>query len=170
MKAVLTFLACTLAFSSYAKDLQVGDPAPHVRATNEFGQVEDLQPAFEKELVLIYFYPKAGTPGCTAQACSLRDAYSKLSKMGLKIYGVSTDSVEAQRKFKDEQRLPFHLLSDPKGDVAAAFGVGVAMGFMSRQAFLIEKGQIIWLDRKASTKEQAADVLKVLESRAKSKE
>ena len=119
---------------------------------------------YAKGLTLVYFYPKASTPGCTAQACSLRDAYEDLTKAGVKVVGVSTDTVESQKKFADKQKLPFTLLADPKGDVVKAFGVKTIplIGFASRQAFLIKDGMVVWRDEKASTAEQAADVLKVL--------
>lgn len=146
--------------------LEVGQKAPSVSALNESNQMVNLEEIYKKnKYVMVYFYPKADTPGCTAQACSLRDAYVELQKKGVAIYGVSTDSVEDQKKFKDKYRLPFELLSDKDKEVAKAFDVGVTLGFASRQAFLIHDGQLVWLDRKASTKEQAHDVLKYLEGK-----
>lgn len=145
-----------------ATDLKVGDAAPTVSANNELGQPVNLADHYKSGYTMVYFYPKADTPGCTAQACSLRDHFTDLTEKGVTVYGVSTDSVEDQKKFKEKFRLPFHLLSDKDKKVATAFNVPVTMGFASRQAFLIKDGKVVWLDRKASTKEQAADVLKVL--------
>ena len=137
-------------------------PAPKVEAVNQDGKSVKLEDYYLKGLTLVYFYPKANTPGCTAQACSLRDAYDDLTKAGVQVIGVSTDGVEAQKKFEQKQKLPFTLLADPEGKVLKAFGVGSFLGFASRQAFLIKDGKIIWHDAKASTAQQAADVLKVV--------
>ncbi len=145
-----------------ANDLKVGDSAPVVSAKNEQGEMIDLTQYYSKGYTLVYFYPKADTPGCTAQACSLRDSFAELSQKGVTVFGVSTDNVEDQKKFKDKYHLPFHLLADTEKKVAKAFGVPVNLGFTARQAFLVKNGKIVWLDHKASTKEQAADVLKVI--------
>ena len=137
-------------------------PAPRVTATNQDGKAVMLEDYYKKGITLVYFYPKASTPGCTKQACSLRDAYEELSKKHVQVIGVSMDKAESQKKFQDKNKLPFTLLADPEGKVVKAFGVGSTFGFASRQAFLIKDGQIIWHDKKASTSEQAADVLRVL--------
>lgn len=146
-------------------ELQVGDTAPAVESIDQDGNAIDLGVIYSKGLTLIYFYPKADTPGCTAQACSLRDEYSQLSDLGVTVIGVSGDKPEAQRKFKDKYNLPFTLLADTNGSVAKAFGVPTLFGAPSRQAFLIQDGKILWFDRKASTKKQAQDILEVLKSR-----
>lgn len=153
------------AMSETAK-LDVGQAAPQVSAQNEDGQNVNLADIYKNnKYVVVYFYPKADTPGCTAQACSLRDSYVELQKKGVAVYGVSTDSVADQKKFKEKYRLPFHLLSDNTKAVAKAFNVGVTLGFTSRQAFLIEDGKVVWLDRSASTKAQAQDILTYLEGK-----
>lgn len=149
---------------SKAGDLKVGEPAPKVSVLNEMGEETNLENYYKKGYVLVYFYPKADTPGCTAQACSLRDSYAVLQNKGVTVLGVSTDTVEDQKKFKDKYHLPFHLLADVTKKAVKAFGVPMNLGFAARQAFLIKNGTVVWLDRKASTNEQANDVLKVLES------
>ena len=104
--------------------------------------------------------------GCTAQACSLRDSYTELQQKGVKIFGVSVDTVEAQKKFQDEDHLPFELLSDKEKEVISAFGVPLINGsFATRQAYLFKEGKLVWLDTKASTDGQAQDLLTVLTSR-----
>ncbi len=143
-------------------ELQVGDSAPVLDSIDQDGNPVLLGDVYDKGLTLVYFYPKADTPGCTAQACSLRDGFEEISHKGVTVIGVSGDTPEAQRKFKDKYNLPFTLLADTDGSVAKAFGVPTFFGAPSRQAFLIRDGKILWLDRKASTKKQAADVLKVL--------
>ena len=138
--------------------------APQIEALDQNGKSVKLADFYAKGLTLVYFYPKADTPGCTAQACSLRDAYEDLTKAGVQVIGVSTDSVESQKKFTEKRKLPFTLLADPEGKVLKAFGVKTIplIGFSTRQAFLIKDGKVVWRDEKASTKEQASDVLKVV--------
>jgi peroxiredoxin Q/BCP len=138
-------------------------PAPKLEATDQDGRPVQLAEVYSKGITLVYFYPKAGTPGCTKQACSLRDAYEELTKRGVHVIGVSTDKVASQKKFQEKQRLPFTLLADPDGALLKAFDVGTFLGMASRQAFLIKDGKVIWHDKKASTSEQAADVIKVLD-------
>ena len=156
----LSFLGCTL----YGKDevLKVGDPAPSVISIDQDGNPVDLGEVFASGTTLIYFYPKADTGGCTAQACSLRDAYEVLLEKDVTVIGVSTDSVQDQKAFAEKYHLPFLLLADTDKQVVEAFKVPHARGFAARQAYLIRDGKIIWVDLKASTKKQADDVLAVL--------
>jgi peroxiredoxin Q/BCP len=160
---VMSFFSALFATASEGRKVEPY-AAPSVEAMDQNGRTVKLADVYARGLTLVYFYPKASTPGCTAQACSLRDAYEELTKAGVKVVGVSTDTVESQKKFADKQKLPFTLLADPKGEVVKAFGVKTLplIGFASRQAFLIKDGKVVWRDEKASTAEQAADVLKVL--------
>ena len=142
-------------------------PAPQVEAVDQDGQTVRLGDLYDQHrdgFVLVYFYPKADTPGCTAQACSLRDDYEQLSAAGVHVIGVSTDGVASQKKFQGKYKLPFTLLADPDAKVVKAFGVSTIplLGVSTRQAFLIHEGKVVWRDTKASTKEQAADVLRFL--------
>lgn len=148
-----------------AAPLEVGAPLPLVSQKNQDDQSVNLAEAGAAGYLLVYFYPKADTPGCTKQACSLRDAYASLTEKAVKIMGVSTDSVKAQKAFKDRYKLPFDLLADEDGTVIAAFGVPKTMGFAKRQAFLFKDGKLVWRDLAASTEQQAADVLKILEAK-----
>ena len=145
-----------------AGELAVGQPIPEVKLKNQKSEVVDLATTAKEGWVLVYFYPKADTPGCTKQACSLRDAYAQLTEKGVKVYGVSMDSVEAQKKFADKYDLPFDLLADKGKKAVSAFGVPAGMGFAKRQAFLFKDGELVWRDLKASTAKQAADVLAVI--------
>ncbi len=103
--------------------MKLGDPIPAVIAQDQDGKAVNLAEEGKAGYTLVYFYPKAMTPGCTAQACSLRDSYTELQQKGVKIFGVSLDSVETQKKFQDEDHLPFELLSDKDKQVTSAFGV-----------------------------------------------
>jgi peroxiredoxin Q/BCP len=159
----------TMFTTSRAEPLAVGAPAPVLTAVTEAGDQLDLGAVYQKGYTLVYFFPRADTPGCTAEGCSLRDAYQDLTDKGVTVLGVSTDDVAAQKAFKEKYHFPFTLLADKDQTVIKAFGVPVrdvpAMGaFASRQSFLINKeGKIVWRDLKASTKQQAADVLKALQ-------
>lgn len=149
------------SFSS-ASPLEVGAPAPVVTALAETGDSVDLGAVYkENKYTLVYFYPKAFTGGCTAQGCSLRDAYDTLHAKGVAIYGVSTDDVETQRKFKEEYKYPFILLADTDKTVMKAFGQS-GIAFASRQAYLIKDSKIVYADHKGSTKKQADDILAFL--------
>ncbi len=174
MKSFFIFinLASLLAFipaQAMDEPIAVGANAPILKSMDENGNSVHLGDLYGKGLVLVYFYPKADTPGCTKQACSLRDAYTTLSDLGVTVVGVSMDTAQDQLAFKEKYNLPFTLLADKSGEVVKAFGVPVRMrgenGFASRQAFLIEDGKVVWRDLKASTEEQAKDVLAVLASR-----
>jgi len=158
-------LLCWLGLRVEAEPLADGASIPDLNVTLQNGESLHLPTVAKKGYTLVYFYPKADTPGCTAQACSLRDAYETLQAKGVHILGASSDGVEAQRRFKEKYHLPFDLIADPDHAVATAFGVPLTGGFTSRQAYLFQDGKLVWVDRKASTKEQAADVLKVLEKR-----
>jgi len=143
--------------------LDVGDPAPDAASRDENGKVVRLADFYSDGFTLVYFYPKADTPGCTAQACSLRDGFAELQERGVRVIGVSSDGPEAQRRFKEKNRLPFTLLADEDHAIAKAFGVRLLLGMTHRQAFLIKDGRVVWRDLSASTREQARDVLRVVE-------
>ena len=145
-----------------AEPLAVGAALPTVEAKNQENQVVKLSALGAKGYILVYFYPKADTPGCTKQACSLRDSYAALTDKQVKIFGVSSDKVAAQKAFKDKYKLPFELLADSDGKVMDAFGVPKTLGFAKRQAFLFMDGKLVWSDFSASTDKQAEDVLKFL--------
>lgn len=170
MKSPLLPLAALVAAftaSSARAELKVGDAAPAVAGVTETGTKINLSEVYAKQAyTLVYFYPKADTPGCTAQACSLRDAYEELARKGVAVVGVSLDKPAAQDAFKAKYHLPFTLIADPDHAVIDAFGVTIHnMGLFSyaqREAFLIKDGKIVWADNKAKTDKQAADVLAVI--------
>ena len=163
LRTLLAFSSMAFFSSLFGEPLQVGTSAPSVTAVTHEGTTLNLGEVYPRGYTLVYFYPKADTPGCTAQGCSLRDAYEDLTKKGVTVIGVSTDGVDAQRKFREKHNLPFTLLADTEKTVVNAFGVPTTMGFASRQAFLIDRsGKIVWADHKASTRKQAEDVLTAL--------
>lgn len=111
--------------------LKEGDAAPDFSVPNEKGQLVQLTDFRGKKLVL-YFYPKDDTPGCTAEACSLRDGYPRFLAKGYEILGVSPDSVKKHVKFQEKYQLPFSLLADEDHAVALAYGVWGQKKFMGR--------------------------------------
>ena len=161
--------ASFLAMFSFARaePLKVGDAAPLVTGITESGATLALGDVYAKQTyTLVYFYPKADTPGCTRQGCSLRDGYEALTKKGVAVVGVSHDDVDAQKAFKAKYALPFTLLADKDGRVIKAFGVPTypVVGFAHRQAYLIRGGKIIYADYEGTTDKQAETILKVIEA------
>jgi len=169
MKSITQILtavtAGVFAAQASAEPLAVGAALPAVEQENQDGEIVKLAEAGAKGYTLVYFYPKADTPGCTKQACSLRDSYAALTEKGVRIFGVSTDKVAAQKAFQEKYKLPFVLLADTDGKVVDAFGVPKTMGFAKRQAFLFLDGKLVWSDMTASTEKQAEDVLKFLDGK-----
>lgn len=149
----------TLPLTAFGADsIPLGTKVPSVKALDQDGKEYNLG-AGTSGFLLVYFYPKADTPGCTAQACSLRDAYTALTAKGVKVIGVSSDKPESQKAFRDKHKLPFTLLADTDHQVTTAFGVPTVMGFATRQAYLFKNGVLVWKDEHASTAKQADDIL-----------
>lgn len=163
------FLLSLPAGVIFSAPLEVGQPAPKLETLDHSGQTVSFDSKLYEGLVFVFFYPKADTPGCTRQACSLRNAYARLQEHGVRIFGVSGDDATRQSAFARKYALPYPLIPDPDGRVIEAFGVPSRISgstrFASRQAFLIEEGRIIWRDTNASTDQQAEDVLNFLENR-----
>ena len=153
------------------KTLQVGDLAPQFTLLNQDNQPVSLSD-FKGKKVLVYFYPKALTPGCTTQACGLRDAKSELEKLGVVILGISTDAPKKLAQFVEKKSLNFTLLSDEDHQVAEQFGVWGEKKFMGRVhdgihriTFLIdEQGKIQHVFDKFKTSEHHRVVLDYLQS------
>lgn len=146
--------------------LQVGDPAPAFDALDQDGNPHRLADYAGRNLVL-YFYPKDNTPGCTNQACSLRDSMADLQKAGIDVLGVSINHAASHRKFIDKYTLPFNLLVDEDHSLQDLYGVWGLKKFMGREydgthrtTFCINgEGRIAAIIRKPKVKEHAAEVL-----------
>ncbi len=160
LSAVLLSASFLSVSVSLAEPLEVGANAPAVKTVDQKGKTIDLGKELGEGISLVYFYPKADTPGCTKQACNLRDAFEDVTKAGIKVFGVSADTPEDQLAFAQKFELPFTLLADKKGEVISAFGVPAnAKGFASRQSFLIKDGKVIWRDLSAKPETQAQDAI-----------
>ncbi len=154
--AALTLLGLTTAPAEPVKEPY---PAPTVTSVDQDGKTIHFADVYAKGITVVYFYPKADTPGCTKQSCSLRDASADLGKLGVQVLGVSIDSPAEQKAFKEKFSLPFTLVADEKGEVLAAFKVERGKtGRASRQCFIIKDGKVVWHDPTASTETQADDV------------
>ena len=134
--ACSTLLIC-IACAGLTREIRPGETqAPAFRAPDQEGVVRRLSDYAGKWLVL-YFYPRDATPGCTREACAFRDSWERFDEHNAVVVGVSTDSVESHRRFAEEHGLPFSLLADEDQTIARAYGVSVRMGFASRVTFLI---------------------------------
>ncbi len=148
-------------------NLQIGSPAPDFSANNQKGETLSIGHFTGKKLVL-YFYPKDDTPGCTAEACSLRDNYQDLIAKGYSILGVSPDTEAKHQKFIDKYNLPFDLLADTANAVALAYGVWVEKSMygrkymgIARTTFVIdEQGNLAEIIEKVDTKNHATQIIK----------
>lgn len=146
--------------------LAVGDKAPAFAALNQKGEMINLNDFIGKKVVL-FFYPKASTPGCTAEACNLRDNYEAFVKKGYEIIGVSADSEKRQLNFSEKNQLPYNLLADTDKKVIEAYGVWGPKKFMGREydgihrtTFIIdEKGSIEEVITKVKTKDHTAQII-----------
>jgi thioredoxin-dependent peroxiredoxin len=155
---------------------KVGDLAPNFRLPSTRGKEVTLK-EFRGKDVILYFYPKDDTPGCTAEACSFRDHESDLTKQGAVVLGVSTDSLESHEKFRDKHELNFPLLSDPTADIAKMFGVWKEKNMYGRRTWGVARttfwigsdGKIRKIYKKVDTAKHAEDVLADMQAARKKK-
>ena len=149
--------------------LAVGDKAPSFSLKDQHGKTVKLS-EFKGRKLIVYFYPKADTPGCTTQSCAIRDAHPQLKRLGVAVVGISPDPPEKQLKFDDKYSLGFALLADTDHAVAEAWGAwgekslyGKKYLGIIRSAFVVdEKGKLAGVFSKVSPKETTPSVLKVL--------
>lgn len=147
--------------------LNFGDPAPSFAGVDQNGQALTLE-NFRGRKVVLYFYPKDNTPGCTAQACNLRDNYDLLLKQGFQVIGISPDSEKSHLNFIGKFNLPFPLIADKDAVIAQAFGVWgeksmygkTYMGIFRTTFIISEDGLIQEIIDKVDTKGHAAQILK----------
>ena len=146
--------------------LNVGDKMPHFSVVDEIGKNVTEQDLLGRKTV-IYFYPKDSTPGCTAEACNLRDNYQSFMARGYQVFGVSKDSQASHVKFKEKYDLPFPLLSDPTTEMLQAFGAWgekknygkTSMGTLRKTFIFDENGILERIIDKVDTKNHTAQIL-----------
>jgi peroxiredoxin Q/BCP len=149
--------------------LKVGDKAPEINAPDQNGKKIHLKD-FKGKKVVLYFYPKDDTPGCTAEACNLRDHYTELKEKGIEVIGVSCDPIKSHQKFIDKHNLPFTLVADEEKKVVNDYGVWGPKKFMgktyngiSRTTFIInEQGVIKAIIEKVDTKNHTQQILEII--------
>ncbi len=126
--------------------LKVGDRAPEFSAVSSDGVAVRLADYLGQRGLVLFFYPKDGTPVCTKEACSFRDSYEQFTKAGFEVVGVSSDGPESHQAFKTRYNLPFPLISDADGSLRIAYGVSKKLGLVpERVTFVIDKEGIIRL-------------------------
>ena len=172
MKTTISSLlgAVLLGGTTQAAEMpKVGDVAPDFTATASDGSTVRLKDYAGKSNVVLYFYPKDDTPGCTKQACGLRDDYAEFAKLNAVVFGVSYDSVESHKKFINKYNLPFLLLADTDKKIAAAYGAGSSLiPAAKRMTFIIDRqGKIAYVNPKVSPAAHSAEVREVLAKLAK---
>jgi peroxiredoxin Q/BCP len=118
--------------------LQAGASPPELTAVDQQGKTHRLSEERGHPLI-VYFYPKDNTPGCTKEACAFRDSWDRYQKAGVQIFGVSSDDQKSHEEFAKEQKLPFPILADPDQTWIKAFGVSTKLGMASRVSFLVDK-------------------------------
>jgi thioredoxin-dependent peroxiredoxin len=126
--------------------IQVGDRAPDFSATTQDGQQVCLNDFLGKKALILFFYPKNGTPVCTKEACAFRDSYDQFLEAGAEVIGISSDSDQSHRAFADRHHLPFPLISDADGSLRTAFGVSKTLGLIpGRVTYVIDESGIVQL-------------------------
>lgn len=139
--------------------ISIGDSAPDFSMPDENGQIHTLS-EYRGQRVVVYFYPKDDTPGCTKEACGIRDNYSDFTDNQIVVFGVSYDNASSHRKFKKKFDIPFHLLTDKDKSVSKAYGSD-GIFFPSRKTYLIsEDGTILKIYDKVDVLNHADDILR----------
>ncbi len=165
MKTLTWLLLGVLIPSQLLLAIAIGAKAPDFSLKNQDGKDVSLG-SLKGKIILMYFYPKDETPGCTKEACALRDAYAPFQKAGAVVLGVSSQDAKSHQEFKANHKLPFDLLVDSDGAVAAKFGVGKmpGMGLLERKSVLIgPDSKVVRFYDSVKPNEHAAEVLKDIE-------
>jgi peroxiredoxin Q/BCP len=124
--------------------VKIGEIAPDFTLQDQEGHFITLSDFQKRKHVVLFFYPKDFSPGCTIQVCSFRDSYEDFTDKGAVVIGISNDSIASHKQFLDQHQLPFTLLSDPKGKVRALYGATKGFGLLpGRYTFLIDKNRVI---------------------------
>src|SRR5437764_1653138 len=141
-----------------AEALKVGAPAPNFTAAASDGSPVEFKSVIGKAPIVLYFYPKDDTPGCTKEACSFRDNFAAFRKLDATIYGISYDSVESHKEFITKYKLPFVLISDKDHAIAKRYGADGLL-FAKRMTFVVDKsGKIAWINPKVDPSKNSQEL------------
>ena len=155
-------LLMVLFFGAQADDLKPGDPAPAFELRDQHGKMHHLSD-YQGQWLVLYFYPKDDTPGCTSEACEFRDDFMTLQGMDVRLLGVSLDDVKSHKEFAEKYHLPFPLLSDRTGEVARVYGSLWKLGpirFARRHTFIIDpQGRMAKIYRSVAPKTHSDQVI-----------
>jgi len=147
--------------------VKVGDAAPDITLRSHTGELVSLKELLGKKDVVLYFYPKDDTPGCTAEACAFRDSYEVFKQYGAEVIGVSSDSIDSHRGFASKHNLPFILLSDGEGKARKIYGVTSTLGMLrGRVTYIIDRKGIVRhiFSSQFNPRKHVEEALKVLKS------
>ncbi len=161
---MLKFLTISILMMGFlwsnSTPLNVGDKAPDFTLPDELGQMHTLS-QYLGQKVVVYFYPKDDTPGCTKEACGIRDSFDQFEKNNIMVFGISYDSKESHIKFKQKHNIPFHLLTDGNKSVSKAYGAD-GMFFPSRKTYLIdEDGILLKIYNQVNVINHAEEILRI---------
>ena len=159
----LTLLPILMMFLFLSDKPKVSEPAPNFSGLSTGGKTITLED-YKGRWVILYFYPKAFTHGCTIESCGLRDNYAELTKLNAEVIGVSFDDIEKQEEFKKANELPFDLISDKDKSIAKSYDtVGLMNLYAKRKTFLIDpKGKLAYIFDKVDTATHPQDIIDVL--------
>jgi len=150
------------SFGQAMAEVQTGEQAPEFHLMDQNGVTHSLA-KYQGQWLVLYFYPKNDTPGCTKEACEFRDDHNRLAEMGVVLLGVSTDEIESHQAFAKKYHLPFPLLSDAHGEVAKRYGSLLQIGpikFAKRHSFIIDpEGRIAHIYRDVNPKTHSDEVI-----------
>jgi thioredoxin-dependent peroxiredoxin len=147
--------------------VKVGDVAPDFTLTSQSGSPVSLKDFIGQKAIVLYFYPKDDTPGCTAESCAFRDSYEVFKEVGAEVIGVSSDSTQSHQQFANKYNLPFILLSDVGGKLRKLYGVPATFGLLpGRVTYVIDKQGVVKhiFDSQLNFKAHVDESLKVLQS------
>ena len=164
---LLLIPALTFAKANKSKTLKIGDLAPAFSLPDETGKFRSPLTEFKDQKIVLYFYPKDGTPDCTQEACQLRDAFDTYRAHKINIFGVSYDSVNAHAKFKTKHNLPFTLLADTDRVAAKLYSASnnlLGRFYPQRKTVLINQGKIVAIIENVNIKTHSSNILKAFAS------
>lgn len=147
--------------------IKIGDLAPDFSLPTASGETISLSQFKGHKPVIVYFYPKDDTPGCTTESCAFRDSYEEFTDAGAEVLGISSDSPESHQRFARKHQLPFHLLSDEGGKIRQAYGVPATLGLLpGRVTYVIDKEGVVrhLFNSQFNPKAHVTEALKVLKS------